>query len=81
MKKLRRSESDTVLFGIIGGLGEYFNIDPVLLRVIFVFFVLVTGILPGVIAYFLALLIIPHANAPVVHEVHQDTSDSETPKS
>jgi phage shock protein C len=59
MKKLYRSDTNKVWKGIIGGFGEYFNIDPVLLRVIFIFFVLATGIVPGLITYIIALWIVP----------------------
>jgi len=59
MKKLYKSEHDEVLTGIIGGIGEYFTIDPTVLRIGFVVLVLITGIFPGVIAYILAYFIIP----------------------
>lgn len=59
MKKLRRSKTDKVWAGIIGGLGEYFNVDPVLLRLVWLVFVVVSGIIPGILIYFLALLIVP----------------------
>lgn len=59
MKKLYRSEINKIWKGVIGGFGEYFNVDPVLLRVIFIFFVLATGVLPGVIAYIIAVFIVP----------------------
>lgn len=60
MKKLYRSKEDRVVAGIAGGLGEYFNVDPTILRIAWVFVVLMTGIFPGVIAYIIALFIIPH---------------------
>ena len=59
IKKLYRSEKDKTVAGIIGGLGEYFEIDSVLLRLITLFIIFVTGIVPGIVAYFLALLIVP----------------------
>lgn len=59
MKKLYRSEENKVWKGIIGGFGEYFNVDPVLLRIVFIFFVLATGIIPGVVTYIIALFIVP----------------------
>ena len=68
MKKLLRSKTDMTFAGVLGGFGEYFGVDSALLRVIFIFFVLVTGIFPGVIAYLLAILIIPQEN-PKVHTV------------
>jgi len=59
MKKLYRSDDNKVFAGIVGGLGEYFDIDPILLRLIFVALALLTGIIPGLIIYILAILIIP----------------------
>ena len=59
MKKLYRSEKDKTIGGIIGGLGEYFEIDSTLLRVITLFVIFITGFIPGLIAYLIALLIVP----------------------
>lgn len=59
MKKLYRSSTNNVVSGIIGGLGEYLDIDPVVLRLGFVFLVLITGLIPGVLAYVIALFIVP----------------------
>ncbi|MGB3713908.1 MAG: PspC domain-containing protein [Candidatus Promineifilaceae bacterium] len=56
-KKLIRSQSDRVLFGVAGGLAKYLNIDPVLVRVFFVLFALSTGW--GLIAYVALVLIMP----------------------
>ena len=57
MKHLRRSDDNSIIAGVMGGLGEYFKVDPALLRVLFVFLVLVTGVVPGVIAYIIAIFI------------------------
>ncbi len=59
MKKLYRSSTNKVAAGIIGGLGEYWEIDPVVLRLGFVFIVMITGLVPGALAYLVALLIVP----------------------
>ncbi|HMB17365.1 MAG TPA: PspC domain-containing protein [Candidatus Paceibacterota bacterium] len=58
-KKLYRSEDNKVFAGIIGGIGEYMDVDPTILRLVFIFLVMVTGIIPGVIAYFVAMLVVP----------------------
>ncbi len=58
-KRLYRSSTNRVLLGICGGLGEYFSIDPVIMRVVVVAIILATTIIPGVIAYFILGLIIP----------------------
>lgn len=62
MKKLFRSEENKIVAGILGGMGEYFQVDPTALRLLFLVVVLITGIVPGVIAYLLALLIVPRAS-------------------
>lgn len=62
MKQLYRSETNKVWKGVIGGFGEYFEIDPTLLRVLFAVFVLVTGFFPGVVAYIIAAYLMPVAS-------------------
>lgn len=58
MKKLYRSKRDRVIAGVCGGLGEYFDIDPTIVRLLWVFFT-IFGIFPGIIAYIIAWVIIP----------------------
>lgn len=59
MKKLYRSRTNKVLLGIIGGVGEYLNVDPVILRLIWVLVVIFTGVVPGIIAYIIAAFVVP----------------------
>jgi phage shock protein C len=59
MKKLYRSKNDKVFAGVLGGVGEYTNIDPTVLRVIFVVVVVLTAILPMLIAYIIAIFLMP----------------------
>lgn len=59
MKKLYRSEKNKMLYGVIGGLGEYFETDPTLFRLIYVLVTAFTGFIPGIVAYFIAALVIP----------------------
>ena len=57
VKKLYRSNDDRWLAGVCGGLAKYFNVDPTLVRVIFVVLALVG--LGGVIIYLVLWVIIP----------------------
>lgn len=57
--RLYRSEENKVVFGIMGGLGERFDIDPTILRVFYIFISVFTAIFPGILAYFLMALVIP----------------------
>ena len=59
MKKIYRSQEDRKIAGILGGLGELFDIDPTLLRLLFVFIGLATGVIPLMVAYFIGWIIIP----------------------
>jgi phage shock protein C len=59
MKKLYRSREDKRIAGVCGGLGEYFSIDPVLIRLAFVFIALLTAIIPMLVAYIVGWIIIP----------------------
>jgi phage shock protein C len=56
-KKLYRSTDDRWLAGVCGGLAKYFNIDPTLVRVIFIVLALIG--LGGVILYLLFWVFIP----------------------
>lgn len=59
MKKLYKSAENKVFAGVLGGLGEYFDIDPVLLRLAYLLVLVLTGVFPGVIAYIIAAVIVP----------------------
>ena len=48
-----------MIAGVFGGLGEYGNIDPVFLRLIWILVVVFTGFVPGIVAYLLAIIVIP----------------------
>lgn len=61
MKKLYRSRTDRKVCGLMGGLGEYFNVDANVLRLLFIFACIFTGLFPFVIAYILACFFIPEA--------------------
>ena len=61
MKKLYRSRNDKKLCGLLGGLGEYFDVDANLLRLLFILVCFITGFFPLLIAYIVACIIIPEA--------------------
>jgi len=59
MTKFYRSTKDKKLGGICGGLGEIYNIDSNLLRIIFTTLFVVTGFFPFAIIYAVAWIILP----------------------
>jgi phage shock protein PspC (stress-responsive transcriptional regulator) len=58
MKKLYRSKTDKKIAGVCGGLGAYFNIDPTIIRIIFVILLLPGG-LPGLLPYLILWVVVP----------------------
>lgn len=81
MKRLYKSQSDKVFAGVIGGLGEYFEIDPVLLRLAYLLLVIVTGFFPGIVAYIIAAIIVPkkplYREAETVKETKKEENKPE----
>lgn len=59
MKKLYLSHNDSKVSGVCGGLGEYFGIDSTVIRLAWVVITIATGFIGGIVAYLIALLIIP----------------------
>ncbi len=58
MKKLYRSQTDQKIAGICGGLGEIYGLDSNLIRIALVFLALITSVVPMVITYLIAWLIL-----------------------
>ena len=71
-KRLYRSRSNRMLFGVCGGLGEYLNVDPTVIRLIFVLAFLPGG--PGLIAYLVLALLVPEEP---LEEVSSECAESE----
>lgn len=61
VKRLKRSIVDRKVCGVCGGIGEYFNVDPTLVRLIW----LIVGIASagtGLLAYIIAAIVMPESN-------------------
>ncbi len=57
IKRLYRSRNERMLGGVCGGLADYLNADPTLIRLLFVAFALAGG--PGIIAYLIFWILVP----------------------
>lgn len=57
-KKIYRSVLDRKIAGVCGGIGEYFDVDSTIIRILWVVFVLCGG--GGLLAYLIALIVIPN---------------------
>jgi len=66
-RQLYKSTTNKVFGGVLGGLGEYFDVDPVILRLLWVLIVIFTGVIPGVLVYIIALFIVPSKH----HEINK----------
>lgn len=69
-KRLYKSETNKILTGTCGGLGEYFNIDPTIVRLIFVIGTFFSGF--GVLVYIAAALIMPSFPADDFEKMNKD---------
>ena len=56
-KRLYRSRTDRMLWGVAGGLGKYFGIDPVIVRLIFILLIFAGGF--GIVAYIIMAIVVP----------------------
>lgn len=62
-KVLRKSKTEKKICGVCGGIAEYFNIDPTVVRLIWVVLFFAYGF--GILAYIAAALIMPEGIDPV----------------
>ncbi len=69
-KRLYKSETNKIFTGTCGGLGEYFNIDPTIVRLIFVIGTFFSGF--GVLLYIVAALIMPSVPADDFEKMNKD---------
>jgi phage shock protein C len=74
-KKLYRSKDDRWLAGVCGGVAEYFNVDPVLIRVLFVIFGFAVG--GSLLIYLILWLVIPEAPDMVMPDVVEEPAGDE----
>lgn len=74
-KKLYRSDENKIIFGIFGGLGEYFEIDPVLIRVFYIIIGLFSMFFPAIIAYILMAFVVPKKPEIIKVNVKEENKD------
>ncbi|MBA7697326.1 hypothetical protein ES703_105991 [subsurface metagenome] len=56
-KRLYRSQTDRMIWGVCGGLAKYFDIDPTIIRIIFVVLIFANGL--GILAYIILAIVVP----------------------
>lgn len=58
-KELRRSRTDSVIAGVLGGIARYFAWDPTVVRVVFVVGSVLSAAFPGTVVYIILWIIMP----------------------
>lgn len=58
-KRLYLSQTDKMLAGVCGGIAEYFDVDPTIIRLLWVLVTILTGG-AGILAYIVMMIITPH---------------------
>lgn len=61
-KKLLKSKTDKKISGVCGGIGNYCNIDPTIIRLAWLLLTLFTAVGIGIVAYIVCACIIPEDN-------------------
>lgn len=62
---LRRSRENRMIAGVLGGLGEHYEIDPVKLRIVFVLVSIFSAAFPGILVYLVLWFLIPEEDRRV----------------
>ena len=76
-KTLRRSRDHRMISGVCGGLGEYFNVDPTLIRLgVVALSIFTSG--AGILAYAIAWIVMPEADGSSVAQQMQDKYQQHT---
>lgn len=60
MKRLVRSRQNRMVAGVLGGVAEYLDVDPTVIRLLYVFLFVITAFFPALIAYIIAVFIVPN---------------------
>ncbi len=78
-QRLHRSVTDTKIAGVCGGIAEHFQIDPTIVRLVWVFVTFFTGLIPGIVVYAVAWIIMPEMSV-VMQPAAPAPSAAETPR-
>jgi phage shock protein PspC (stress-responsive transcriptional regulator) len=77
-KRLLRSKSDSVIAGVCGGLGEYFDTDPIIFRILFVLAILFGG--GGLLVYIILWIAVPEEKSTIFNTYKTNNMETENTK-
>jgi phage shock protein C len=63
-RKLTRSRKHKIIAGVCGGLAEYFELDPTVVRVAYVLISIISVAFPGILAYIILMFVMPPPEQP-----------------
>lgn len=75
-RKLYRSKKDRIIGGVCGGLAKYFNIDPWIVRLIFIGLAFADGL--AIIAYIILLIVVPEDSGDEQEVISPITPSAQT---
>jgi phage shock protein PspC (stress-responsive transcriptional regulator) len=58
-RPLRRSRSNRMIAGVVGGMAEHFGLNPTVLRIVYVLVSILSAAFPGIIVYLVLWLLVP----------------------
>jgi phage shock protein PspC (stress-responsive transcriptional regulator) len=61
-RSLRRSRHNRMIAGVVGGLADYFGLDPTLARIIYVLVSIFSAAFPGILVYILLWILVPQGD-------------------
>lgn len=64
-RRLTRSKTHKMIAGVCGGIAEYLDVDPTVVRVLYVMFSILSAAFPGLLAYIILMFVMPRADSPV----------------
>ena len=62
MKRLKRSNKQRIIAGVCGGMAEYFNMDPTMVRLIYVAVSILSVAFPGILVYIILWIVVPESD-------------------
>jgi len=77
-RRLNRSKRDSVIAGVCGGLGEYFNTDPIIFRILFVLAILFGG--GGLLVYIILWIAVPEEKSTIFDAYKTNNMETENTK-
>ena len=78
-KRLLRNKNDSVIAGVCGGLGEYFDTDPIIFRILFVLAILFGG--GGLLVYIILGIAVPEEKSTIFNTYKTSNMETENTKS